>query len=79
MKTTNQRQSKLILAVLFTFLVGGVCMAAYNIEQTLSDEAQRTTIAFDGLAFLTGDLCSDSFIPPGKVADFFLNIQFLHG
>ena len=41
-----------------------------TIEQTLSDEAQRSTIAFDGLAFLTGDLCSDSFLPPGKVADF---------
>ncbi len=43
---------------------------AMTIEQTLSDEAQRNTIAFDGLAFLTGDLCSDSFLPPGKVADF---------
>ncbi len=42
-----------------------------GIEQTLSDQAQRTTIAFDGLAFLTGDLCSDSFLPPGKVSDFF--------
>lgn len=41
-----------------------------TIEQTLSDQAQRTTIAFDALAFLTGDLCSDSFLPPGKVADF---------
>ena len=44
---------------------------AFTIEQTLSDEAQRNTIAFDGLAFLTGDLCSDSFLPPGKIADFF--------
>ena len=41
-----------------------------TIEQTLSDQAQRTTIAFDALAFLTGDLCSDSFLPLGKVADF---------
>ncbi|MDM8528087.1 SMP-30/gluconolactonase/LRE family protein [Anaerolineales bacterium HSG24] len=41
-----------------------------NISQTLSDEAQKNTIAFDALAFLTGDLCSDSFLPPGKVADF---------
>ncbi|MCP4664130.1 MAG: hypothetical protein GY856_52770 [bacterium] len=47
-----------------------------GIEQTLSDEAQRTTIAFDGLAFLTGDLCSDSFLPPGKIADFF-GFQYL--
>jgi hypothetical protein len=41
-----------------------------NMEQTLSDQAQRMTIAFDGLAFLTGCLGADSFLPPGKVADF---------
>jgi len=41
-----------------------------GITQTLSDEAQRNTIAFDGLAFLTGSLGADSFFPPGKVADF---------
>lgn len=42
----------------------------YNIERTLSDGAQRQTIAFDALAFLTGNLGSQSFLPPGKVADF---------
>ena len=42
----------------------------YTITQTLSDEAQRNTIAFDGLAFLTGSLGGQSFLPPGKVADF---------
>lgn len=41
-----------------------------NMEQTLSDQAQLMTIAFDGLAFLSGDMCSDTFLPPGKVADF---------
>jgi hypothetical protein len=44
--------------------------ARYNIEQAISDEAQRNTIAFDGLAFLTGNLGSQSFLPPGKVADY---------
>ena len=48
----------------------------YTIEQTLSDEAQRNTIAFDGLAFLTGSLGADSFLPPGKVADFW-GFQYL--
>lgn len=43
---------------------------AYNMEQTLSDQAQQATIAFDALAFLTGDACSDTFLPPGKVADY---------
>jgi hypothetical protein len=48
----------------------------FNISQTLSDEAQRNTIAFDGLAFLTGNLGADSFFPPGKVADFW-GFQYL--
>lgn len=47
-----------------------------TITQTLSDEAQRNTIAFDGLAFLTGNLGADSFFPPGKVADFW-GFQYL--
>ncbi len=47
-----------------------------NIEQAISDEAQRNTIAFDALAFLTGDLEADSFFPPGKVADFW-GFQYL--
>jgi hypothetical protein len=42
----------------------------YTITQAISDEAQRNTISFDGLAFLTGNLGSQSFLPPGKVADY---------
>jgi len=47
-----------------------------TIEQALSDEAQQNTIAFDALAFLTGNLGADSFFPPGKVADFW-GFQYL--
>jgi Spy/CpxP family protein refolding chaperone len=43
----------------------------YSIAQALSDRAQLTTIAYSGLAFLTGDFGSSTFIPPGKVSDFF--------
>lgn len=43
----------------------------YSIEQAISDRAQLNTIAFDGLAFLTGDFNCDTFLPPGKVSDFF--------
>ena len=43
----------------------------YSIEQATSDQAQLHTIAFDGLAFLTGDFASDTFLPPGKVSDYF--------
>jgi Raf kinase inhibitor-like YbhB/YbcL family protein len=49
---------------------------AYNIEQATSDKAQGMTISYDALAFMTGDLGSDSFFPPGKVADFW-GFQYL--
>ncbi len=42
----------------------------YNIERTLADGAQLNTMSFDALAFLTGDLGGQSFLPPGKVADY---------
>jgi Spy/CpxP family protein refolding chaperone len=44
---------------------------SYSIEQAVSDKAQLHTIAFDGLAFLTGDFGLDTFLPPGKVSDYF--------
>ena len=50
--------------------------STYGIEQAISDQAQLNTLAFDGLGFLTGNTCSDSFLPPGKVADFF-GFQYL--
>ena len=43
----------------------------YTLEQAMSDQAQLSTISFDGLAFITGSAGADSFFPPGKVADFF--------
>jgi len=43
----------------------------YSLEQAMSDNAQLSTIAFSGLAFMTGSSGADTFFPPGKVADFF--------
>lgn len=43
----------------------------YSLEQAMSDNAQLSTIAFSGLAFITGNSGADTFFPPGKVADFF--------
>ncbi|MEI7533647.1 MAG: hypothetical protein WCK57_04705 [Verrucomicrobiae bacterium] len=43
----------------------------YSIAQATSDRAQLNTIAFDGLAFLTGNFNCDTFLPPGKISDFF--------
>ena len=42
----------------------------FTIDQSISDQAQLTTLAFDGLAMLTGNLEAQSFFPPGKVADY---------
>jgi len=47
-----------------------------NTANTISDRAQSATIAFDGLAFVTGTFCAQTFYPPGKVADFF-GFQYL--
>ncbi len=43
----------------------------YSIDQAVSDQAQLHTIAFNGLAFITGDFGAATFIPPSKVCDFF--------
>lgn len=43
----------------------------YSTQQAMSDKAQLSTIAFSGLAFITGSSGADTFMPPGKVADFF--------
>jgi hypothetical protein len=48
----------------------------FNIEQALSDQAQRTTIAFAGLALVTGNLEAQSFFPPGKLVDYW-GFQYL--
>jgi len=48
----------------------------YNIEQACSERAQLHTVAFSGLAFMTGNFGADTFFPPGKVADFF-GFQFM--
>ncbi len=42
----------------------------FTITQCITDQAQRTTIAFSGLAMMTGNLEAQSFFPPGKVADY---------
>lgn len=49
---------------------------AYSVEQAVSWQAQLSTYAFSGLAFLTGTFGADTFLPPGKVADYF-GFQYL--
>ncbi len=48
----------------------------YSLEQAVSDNAQLHTIAFNGLSFITGSFGASTFIPPGKVSDFF-GFQFM--
>jgi phosphatidylethanolamine-binding protein (PEBP) family uncharacterized protein len=43
---------------------------AMTTAQSISDQAQRTTLAFAGLAMMTGNLPAQSFFPPGKVSDY---------
>jgi len=57
-------------ALVELYAVGAGSSSAFNMAQTLSDQAQVTTLAFSGLAMLTGNLESQSFFPPGKVADY---------
>jgi sugar lactone lactonase YvrE len=66
------------LFALMTFLlflllqnVSGQNPQKMDMNQTLSDGAQSHQIAFDGLGFITGNFCACSFVPPGKVADYF--------
>lgn len=42
----------------------------FTTTQSISDEAQRTTLAFAALGMITGNLEAQSFFPPGKVADY---------
>lgn len=52
------------------WLATPVTTPAFTLAQTLSDQAQKTTLAFAGLAMVTGNLAAQSFFPPGKVADY---------
>jgi hypothetical protein len=63
----------MVSSVIIIFIFSGESRGQgeqYNIERTIADQAQQNTIAFDGLAFLTGNLGGQSFLPPGKVADY---------
>jgi hypothetical protein len=61
----------LILTSLLFVSTGKTLGQNYDINFTLSDGAQSHQIAFDGLGFITGGFCDCSFVPPGKVADYF--------
>ena len=43
----------------------------FTIAQAIDDYTQICTYSFNGLAFITGNACADTFFPPGKVSDFF--------
>ncbi len=56
--------------LIFFVMPGNSNAQSFNLAQTISDGAQRATLAFDGLAMMTGNLNAQSFFPPGKVADY---------
>jgi hypothetical protein len=66
----------LVVFVFFSLSTGKLYSQVYNTDFTLSDGAQNHQIGFDGLGFLSGNFCACSFVPPGKVADYF-GFQYL--
>ena len=72
----------MLMSFSFATVVFALCafatpsFADMDIDQTLSDGAQSSTIAFDGFALVTGTLDAQSFFPPGKVADYW-GFQYL--
>ena len=60
----------LLLYSLFVLALGAPPGPVMDLNSTLGDQGQRTTIAFAGLAMITGNLQSQTFFPPGKVADY---------
>ncbi len=80
---TNKRIAQYIIITIIIFNIATTLNAqnkkrpkppkpqGYSIEQATSERAQLHTIAFSGLAFITGSFEADTFFPPGKVADYF--------
>jgi phosphatidylethanolamine-binding protein (PEBP) family uncharacterized protein len=54
----------------YTRTSGASPTPSFSMAETISDGAQRTTLAFSALAMVTGNLGAQSFFPPGKVADY---------
>jgi hypothetical protein len=82
MRQTTRCLKPILFAVVLLTLCFTGCLKQestdyqYTNRQTLSDQAQRTTLAFAGLAMMTGNVEAQSFFPPGKVADY-TGFQFL--
>lgn len=62
----------MFMALMLTLGAVSTALASdYSMDQAISPTAQLTTISFSALAFMTGDANCDSFLPPGKIADYF--------
>lgn len=53
-----------------TLAISSQAPMGMNNVQTISDGAQRTTLAFSAFAMMNGNLNTQTFFPPGKVADY---------
>ena len=74
---SNNWISNILIIIVSCIVVMDVDSQDYSIEQAISENAQLHTIAFNGLAFLKGEFGASTFIPPGKVCDFF-GFQYMH-
>ena len=75
-KEINQFKFWGILIIIFVQSLSNLNAQTFTIGTTLGNGGQRDQIAFDALGFISGEFCSCSFIPPGKVADYF-GFQYL--
>ena len=57
--------------LLFFPLLSDVLSQQISLAQAVANNTQQNTYSFNGMAFISGSACCDSFLPPGKVADFF--------
>jgi phosphatidylethanolamine-binding protein (PEBP) family uncharacterized protein len=78
MKTQDIKSFVFTLVMTLSVLCAAAAPASaiMDIAQTLSDGAQRNTIAFDGFGIITGTFEAQTFFPPGKVADYW-GFQYL--
>ena len=79
MKTISINKSYVLAIILTLSMVCAAAVPAWavmDMKQTLSDDAQRNTIAFDGFGIITGTFEAQTFFPPGKVADYW-GFQYL--
>ena len=72
----RMRLRNILIAGILALSIPALRAQGMDLKNTISGEAQKNTIAFDGFAIVTGNLEAQSFFPPGKLADYW-GFQYL--